>query len=237
MQTSPPTRPRRAGALVAALLVPLALAACGSGGDAAPAAARSPAAPAPAASPSGSTPPARPAAEAFLAANPDAEVEVVTYDGSANGSGTFKTRMNLYDQAGEGWPDVVFSTQNNDASWASQATPGNEPFAAVLDDGLVDEELLSGFTEGSLDPCTVEGKVYCLRNDLAQVVLWYDQQLMDEFGYEVPTTWEEYAELSAPRRPGAPGLSPPARSATPGRPRCSCGAAAARPAASPARAR
>lgn len=37
--------------------------------------------------------------------------------------------------------------------------------------------------------------VYCLRNDLAQSVLWYNAKLMDEFGYEVPATWEEYQAL------------------------------------------
>jgi multiple sugar transport system substrate-binding protein len=43
--------------------------------------------------------------------------------------------------------------------------------------------------------CTVDGKVYCLRNDLAQVVLWYNKTLLDQFGYTVPKTWEEYETL------------------------------------------
>ena len=41
----------------------------------------------------------------------------------------------------------------------------------------------------------MEGQVYCLRNDLAQAVLWYNKTLMDKFGYTVPTTWEEYQAL------------------------------------------
>ncbi|WP_433796759.1 ABC transporter substrate-binding protein [Actinoplanes sp. CA-252034] len=41
----------------------------------------------------------------------------------------------------------------------------------------------------------MDGKVHCLRNDLAQVVLWHDKSLLDEFGYTVPTTWEQYQEL------------------------------------------
>ena len=61
------------------------------------------------------------AAEAFQKANPDVKIKVVTYDGSANGSNSFKTKMQLFDRAGSGWPDVVFSTQNNDAAWASQS--------------------------------------------------------------------------------------------------------------------
>lgn len=136
-----------------------------------------------------------PAVEAFQKAHPEIPVKVETYDGSANGSGSFKTKMALFDQAGKGWPDVVFSTQNNDAAWASQSAGGQQPFAAVLDEGVVPEDVLNNFTEGALNPCTVADKVYCLRNDLAQEVLWYDQSLMDEFGYTVPTTWEEYQAL------------------------------------------
>ena len=137
------------------------------------------------------------AADAFKKANPTIPIQVVTYDGSANGSNSFKTKIGLLDRAGSGWPDVVFSTQNNDAAWASQQTNGKQAFAAVLNKGLVPDSTLSGFTKGALDPCTVNGQVYCLRNDLAQNVLWFDKPLMDQFGYTVPTTWEDYQTLSA----------------------------------------
>ncbi|WP_208761831.1 ABC transporter substrate-binding protein [Microbispora hainanensis] len=135
------------------------------------------------------------AADAFKKANPDVKIDVVTYDGSANGSNSFRTKVQLFDRAGSGWPDVVFSTQNNDAAWASQKSNGKQAFAAVLNSGLVPKTALDSFTPGSLDPCTVEGKVYCLRNDLAQVVLWYNKELLDKFGYTLPTTWEEYQTL------------------------------------------
>jgi ABC-type glycerol-3-phosphate transport system substrate-binding protein len=135
------------------------------------------------------------AAKAFQKANPDTKIQVVAYDGSANGSNSFRTKMQLFDRAGSGWPDVVFSTQNNDAAWASQQSGGKQAFAAVLDKGLVPGDTLAKFTAGSLNPCTVEGKVYCLRNDLAQAVLWYNKKLMDQLGYAVPTTWEEYQAL------------------------------------------
>src|SRR5690242_21785304 len=46
----------------------------------------------------------------------------------------------------------------------------------VLGSGLVPRGTLDNFTTGSLNPCTVAGKVYCLRNDLAQVVLWYNKR-------------------------------------------------------------
>ncbi|MCO8273643.1 extracellular solute-binding protein [Actinoplanes sp. TRM 88003] len=135
------------------------------------------------------------AADAFKKANPDVPIEVVTYDGSANGSNSFRTKMQLFDRAGSGWPDVVFSSQNNDAAWASQKSNGKQAFAAVLSDGLVAQDTLDQFTKGALNPCTVEGKVYCLRNDLAQVVLFYNKALLDKFGYQVPKTWQEYQAL------------------------------------------
>ncbi len=137
-----------------------------------------------------------PATEAFQAAHPEIDINVETYDGNASGSGSLQTKVALFDQAGEGWPDVVFSTQNNDASWASKETNGVQAFAAPVNEGWFDQEFLDGFTPGSLDPLTVDETVYGLRNDLAQSVFWYDQTLFDQFGYEVPATWEEYQELS-----------------------------------------
>ncbi|MEV0388950.1 extracellular solute-binding protein [Nonomuraea sp. NPDC050643] len=132
------------------------------------------------------------AAKAYQAAHPGVQLDVVTYDGNANGSNTLKTKVQLFNRAGEGWPDVVFTTDNNTASWASQ---GDDAFVAPLDKGLLDDATLGGFAKGALDVCTVGGTVYCLRNDLAQVVLWYNKKLLDEFGYAVPKTWEEYQAL------------------------------------------
>lgn len=145
------------------------------------------------------------AADAYIAANPDDPITVETYDGGANGSGTFRTKIQLFDQAGEGWPDVVFSTQNTDAAWASQAAPGAQPYAAALNQGLVPDDIIDGFAEGSLNPCIVDGTVYCLRNDVAHVVTWYDQSLFDEFGYEIPTTWEDYEALGVKLADEHPG--------------------------------
>jgi ABC-type glycerol-3-phosphate transport system substrate-binding protein len=135
------------------------------------------------------------AADAFKKAHPEVPIEVVTYDGSANGSNSFRTKIQLFDRTQNGWPDVVFSTQNNDAAWASQQSNGKQAFAAVLNGGLVPQDTLDSFTPGALNPCTVDGKVYCLRNDLAPAVTWYNKSLFDQFGYQVPATWQEYQAL------------------------------------------
>ncbi len=76
----------------------------------------------------------QPAAEAYNKAHPDTPVKIVTYDGNANGSNTFKTKFQLFDRAGSGWPDVVFTTDNNSASWGSFSGTGA---LAALNKGLV----------------------------------------------------------------------------------------------------
>lgn len=143
-----------------------------------------------------------PAVKAYEAAHPSVKLKVITYDGDANGSNSFKTKDELFDRAGSGWPDVVFTTDNNSASWGSQEGTGD---LAALNKGLVSSSVLGNFATGALSPCTVNGVVYCLRNDLAQNVLWYNAKLMKQFGYKVPTTWEQYETLSdevAKQHPG-----------------------------------
>ena len=130
------------------------------------------------------------AAKLYQKQNPNVKLNIVTYDGDANGSNYLQTKVQLFNRTGKGWPDVVFSSQNNEVTWAADAH-----FAAPLNKGLVPAETLGRFAEGANDVCTVGGKVYCLRNDLSQAVLWYNAPLMKKFGYAVPKTWEEYQRL------------------------------------------
>lgn len=134
------------------------------------------------------------AVKQYQAAHPDVKMNVVTYDGGADGSTYLQTKVQLFDRTGKGWPDVVFGAPV-DATWASRSTGGSaQPFAAPLDT-LVPKDTLANFASGSLTPCVAEGHTYCLRNDIAQSVLWYNKKLMDQFGYTTPTTWEEYEAL------------------------------------------
>ncbi|MFF2078215.1 ABC transporter substrate-binding protein [Kitasatospora sp. NPDC058162] len=130
------------------------------------------------------------AAKQYQALHPEVKLDIVSYDGDANGSNYLQTKVQLFNRTGKGWPDVVFSSQNNEATWAVDAG-----FAAPLDKGLVPADTLNGFAKGANDVCTVNGTVYCLRNDLSQTVLWYNAPLMQQFGYTVPKSWEEYQEL------------------------------------------
>jgi ABC-type glycerol-3-phosphate transport system substrate-binding protein len=138
-----------------------------------------------------------PAVKAYQKSHPNAKLNVVTYDGSADGSTYLQTKMRLFDKTGKGWPDVVFSGATTDATWATKATtPSAQPFAAPIDQ-LVPKSTLANFAKGSLTPCQADGHTYCLRNDIAQVVTWYNQSLFTQFGYTVPTTWEQYEALGA----------------------------------------
>ena len=145
-----------------------------------------------------------PVANAFKEENPDVDINIETYDGNAGGSDSFKTKIALFDQSNEGWPDVVFSTQTNDTSWAAKELNGAQAYAAPLND-LLSDGFLDGFTAGANDPMTVDGTVYGLRNDLAPVVLWYNQTLLDEFGYDIPETWEDYEAMSDDLAANHPG--------------------------------
>jgi ABC-type glycerol-3-phosphate transport system substrate-binding protein len=136
--------------------------------------------------------------------HPGVKMNIVTYDGSADGSTYLQTKVQLFDRTGSGWPDVVFASPT-DVTWASVPTsPSAQAYAAPVDQ-LVPASTLQGFATGSLAPCQVDGHTYCLRNDIAQVVLWYNKKLMDQWGYQVPTTWQQYQALGekvAAQHPG-----------------------------------
>ena len=126
-----------------------------------------------------------PAAQAYVESVGDsAEVEVEVYD-----VGELRTKIALFNQTDSGWPDVVFTGNPSDV--AELAFPDNG-FAAPLK-SLVSAEVLDGYGVAN-KWCEIDGEVYCLQNDLAQTVLWYDKVLLNELGLSIPTTMEEFAE-------------------------------------------
>ena len=62
-----------------------------------------------------------PAAQLYQKQHPDVKMDIVSYDGDANGSNYLQTKVSLFNRTGSGWPDVVFSSQNNETTWAVQA--------------------------------------------------------------------------------------------------------------------
>ena len=129
-----------------------------------------------------------PVVRAYMKAHPDAKVKVVTVP---QDSGYVSTKVQLANRVKSGWPDVVWLSDPPEI--ASLATAPYD-FAQPLDE-LVPDSVRNDFAPGTLANCTFDGKTYCLQNDIAQTVLWYNAKLMKDFGYAVPTTWEEYAAL------------------------------------------
>ncbi|MGH3211184.1 MAG: ABC transporter substrate-binding protein [Trebonia sp.] len=135
-----------------------------------------------------------PGVQAYQKSHPNVKLNIVTYNGDANGSNYLQTKIELYNRAGSGWPDVVFSEEYNDAAWSTES---GIDWVAPLNQGLVPTATLDNFAPNALAPCTTGGGVYCLRNDIGQNLLWYNSALMKKFGYQVPTTWEQYQALGA----------------------------------------
>ena len=141
-----------------------------------------------------------PAAQLYQKEHPSVKMDIVTYDGDANGSNSLQTKVGLFNRTGSGWPDVVFSEENNEVTWAAA-----DGFAAPLNKGLIPQSTLAGWATNANEPCTVGGTLYCLRNDLSQTVLWYNATLMKQWGYTLPTTWQQYEQLGekvAAQHPG-----------------------------------
>ena len=128
----------------------------------------------------------QPAFDAYVKAHPDKAklLKAVTVDREQ-----FPAKVLLFNNTNQGWPDVVFAEPRLVGRVADDA----HHFPLDLKPWVA-EDVLNGYT--GMDGCTFGDKIYCLRYDLAMFVLYYNKPLMDEFGYTVPTTWEEYQELS-----------------------------------------
>ena len=127
----------------------------------------------------------KPAVDAYKKAHPNAKVKVEVID-----PGTYLSKIQLANRVGSGWPDVIFDTQPSEI--ASLQSPLFK-YAQNISD-VIPKTVQDNFaTKNSI--CTVDGKLYCLQNDLAQDVMWYNKPLLEQFGYTLPTTWAEYADL------------------------------------------
>jgi len=135
-------------------------------------------------------PPRVPAAEAFKKAHPDIDVTINQIDGTVGGK-TLQQQFAQFNQAGKGWPDAIFFPSNDDIAWATGA---QIDYAADLTDQVPD--VIKGYDGAVNEPCNVDGRVRCLRNDAAPDVFWYNKKFFDSNGYTVPKTWEEYADLA-----------------------------------------
>lgn len=100
-------------------------------------------------------------------------------------------KIQLALQARSEIPDVIFMS---DIGYAAQLSTRRSNYLLDLTD-KVPQELQDEFFPNGNSPCHVNGRLLCLRNDLAHMIIWYDKPLMEQLGKPVPTTWEEFQAL------------------------------------------
>ncbi|MFZ0216469.1 MAG: ABC transporter substrate-binding protein [Candidatus Dormiibacterota bacterium] len=131
--------------------------------------------------------------------HPGANLQLVSV---SQGGTAFQEQIGLFNKIDSGWPDVIWDSSTADISWEMSS---KYAFAAPLNHGLIPKSVIKQFAPNVLNPCYQNGTLYCLRNDIAQNVLWYNQKLMAQFGYQVPTTWQQFEQLGlevAKQHPG-----------------------------------
>ncbi len=124
-------------------------------------------------------------AKLYQTQHPNVKMKIEVYDAAS-----LLTKIQLFNRTGSGWPDLVFTGA---AQIAALASPQWD-YALPLDSYL-SSDVVSGFGSALALNCKINGKTYCLQNDVAQNLLWYNNTLMQQFGYSVPTTWDEYKQL------------------------------------------
>ncbi|MDP1731609.1 MAG: extracellular solute-binding protein [Devosia sp.] len=102
-------------------------------------------------------------------------------------------KLQLAMQARSEIPDVIFMS---DIGYGAQLSTRRSNYLMDLSD-KVPQALQDEFYPNSNSPCMINGKLLCLRNDMAHMIVWYNKAQMAELGKAVPTTWEEFEQLGA----------------------------------------
>lgn len=61
-----------------------------------------------------------PGFQLYAREHPGAKISIQSYNGDTNGSNYLQTELELDNQVGKGWPDMVFSEVPNDVIWAAE---------------------------------------------------------------------------------------------------------------------
>jgi multiple sugar transport system substrate-binding protein len=176
---------RAAAAVATAALLGTALAACGSGDE--PAEAGSPADLDAALEAGGEltywtwTPSGQAQADAFMAEHPNVKVEVVNVGTSVDEYTALQNAV----AAGSGAPDVAQIEY-----YALQQFALSDSLVDLTQYGFADLE--SQYTASTWDAVNLADGIYGLPQDSGPMIMLYNQAVFDEFGLEVPATWDEY---------------------------------------------
>jgi multiple sugar transport system substrate-binding protein len=127
------------------------------------------------------TPSAEAQVEAFQKAYPNVTVKLVDTAGAADHNLKLQNAIT----AGSGAPDVA---QLEYQSIPQFALPGS--LVDLTDYGFGDLKDL--YTPGPWNAVAGTGPIYGLPQDSGPMALFYNKDVFDEYGLEVPTTWDEY---------------------------------------------
>jgi ABC-type glycerol-3-phosphate transport system substrate-binding protein len=116
--------------------------------------------------------------------------------------GDLLAKVQLFNRVKKGWPDVVFGAPNDVAVLKNPII--NDAMAL---DKLASTSFWKGFGKANNWCKGSDGKTYCVKNDLAQTVLWYDVKLFKDFGYAVPKTMAAFVAIGKDLAAKHPGYS------------------------------
>jgi ABC-type glycerol-3-phosphate transport system substrate-binding protein len=142
-----------------------------------------------------------PAIDLFVKAHPEYKdlVQVMT-----DQRDVFLNKLLLYNNVGSGWLDVIF---HETEQLRIANTVQYDRFMGDLTP-WVDPAIVKQFYPGSLAGCQMpDGTLICLRNDIAPNMLYFNVKNMKDWGYTVPTTWEEFYALAQKVSKEHPGTS------------------------------
>lgn len=109
-------------------------------------------------------------------------------------------KVPLFNRVKKGWPDVVFGPPN-DVSVLRDADNALALDKYAPASFWKDMEAGNQWCKGS------DGKYYCVKNDLAQTVLWVNTKLMKDFGYTTPKTMADFEKIGLDIAKNHPGYS------------------------------
>ena len=147
-------------------------------------------------SPSWWTLTARPSPRHSRQDHPEYKVNIQTYDGNSGGTNSFQTKISLADKAGSGWPDVVWSGQVNDASWAAVVEERRSGFRRAARRGRHLQEVARRLHEGRRRPGDGQRPhLRCPRQPGAGGVLVQQDPVRPVRVQASRETWEDYQAL------------------------------------------
>ncbi|WP_082092782.1 ABC transporter substrate-binding protein [Devosia epidermidihirudinis] len=126
--------------------------------------------------------------EAYKALHPEVTIDVQTVAPEE-----VVSKLQVLMRAKGAIPDLIWMADSN---FASRLSTRLSNYLMDISD-LIPQATKDNFYNNANRPCTINGKLVCLRNDITPNVIWYNAPLLQDLGKTVPATWEEFEQLSA----------------------------------------